>query len=82
MTTFGNVSNENYITNNIDETLSTTTYIGKEDREGHWLIQKIDETSGTVFTFASMKNNPDTYAYSNAWSQFATLSYGTYNEAI
>ena len=82
MTIFGSVSNENFITNNIDETLSTTTYIGKEDRESHWLVQKIDETSGVVMTYASFKNNATTGSYSEIWATHTYLVYGTYNEAV
>ena len=78
---FGTINNENFITNNIDE-IGLVTYIGKENKDGIWIIQKIDETSGTLFSFASSLNNATYTYYDVAWSCKTVLTYGAYNEAI
>lgn len=70
-------------TNHIDEADASTTYIGKEDSEGTWLIQKIS-VSGTVtaYTFATITNNESVTSYNDAWTDRATLIYGTYSSAF
>jgi hypothetical protein len=70
-------------TNAIDEADASTTYIGKEDVDGVWLIQKIS-VSGTVttYTFATITNNSGVTSYSSAWTDRASLTYGTYAEAF
>ena len=45
-------------------------------------IQKIDTTVGTVFTYATIINNPTLTSYSTAWTGRTTATYGTYAEAF
>lgn len=70
-----------YVVNDIEET-GGVTYLGKEDMAGDWFIQKIDETTGTSIRFATIKNNASITSYTNAWTDRATLTYGTYAEAF
>lgn len=70
-----------YGTNDIEE-IGALTYIGKEDAGGDWYIQKIDTTSGTTIRYATAKNNANTASYSAAWTDRASLSYGTYGTAF
>ena len=68
--------------NNVDEASSTLTYVGKELASGDWLIQKIDESSGTSIQYATKKNNSGTSDYSTAWSNRTSLTYQDYQEAF
>jgi hypothetical protein len=59
----------------IDDSVTNITYIGKaptgsDPSASVWQIQKIDETSGTVITWASGNAN-----FINAWDDRATLTY-------
>jgi hypothetical protein len=58
------------------------TYLGKEAGEDKWLVLKIDSSSGTSFRYASIKNNSTITTYSDAWSNYATLTYETYPKAL
>jgi len=70
-------------TNNVDAASATVTYVGKENPGGAWLVMKIDTSSGTAITYASVINNALVTTYAAAWAARATtLSYGTYSEAI
>jgi len=69
-------------TNNIDEASSTLTYVGKEDADGAWVIQKIDTENGVSITYATQKNNPTIDNYSDAWTNRSSLTFGTYKEAF
>jgi len=69
-------------TNNIDEASSTLTYVGKEDKDGVWAIQKIDTSSGTSITYATQTNNPTYTSYSNAWTNRTSLTYSAYKDAF
>jgi len=69
-------------TNNIDEVSSTLTYVGKEDKDGAWVIQKIDTSSGTSITYATQTNNPTYDNYSDAWTNRASLTYSAYKDAF
>jgi len=71
-----------YGTNNIDEASSTLTYVGKEDKDGVWVIQKIDTSSGTSITYATQTNNPTYTSYSDAWTDRSLLVYSQYSEAL
>jgi hypothetical protein len=72
-----------FATNNIDEASATVTYIGKEDADGAWFIMKIDTSSGTAFTYATITNNTDqTTGYADAFADRATLTYSTYSTAF
>lgn len=68
--------------NNVDEASSTVSYIGQETHDGIWFIQKVDTSSGTAVTYASRKNNDSTTSYSTAWTNRASLTYGTLNQAF
>lgn len=80
--TFKPFSSNQYATNTIDEASDTLTYIGKEDGNGAWLVQKIDTSSGTVFTYATVTNNPTYTTYSDAWTARASLTYNIYSTAL
>jgi exopolysaccharide biosynthesis protein len=72
-----------YSTNAIDEASATVTYIGKEDKDGNWYVLKIDTSSGTVFTYATITNNPtQTTGYADAWADRATLTYDIFSVAF
>ena len=71
-----------YNTSDIDEASATVTYIGKMDADGGWMIQKIDTSSGTAFTYATVLNNPTLTTYALGWAGRATNTYGTYSEAL
>lgn len=74
---------DKFSTNEIDQSTATTTYIGTEDKDGAYLIKKIDTSSGTVFTYASIALNPSVTTYAIAWAARATtLVYGTFNQAF
>ena len=70
-----------YSTNDVEE-VGAVTYIGKEDPDGGWYVQKIDTTSGTSIRYASVSNNPSIGSYTAAWTDRTTLTYGTYSEAF
>lgn len=72
-----------YNINHIDEASPTVTYLCKEDGYGRWYFKKVDETSNpTVFGHASKKNNSDYEKYAEAYTDRASLNYGTKDEAI
>jgi len=82
-TTFHRHGLEPYETNNVDEVSSSLVYAGKEDKDGKWVIQKV-QTSGTVVSvsYATLLNNPGYGTYSAAWSNRTALTYGSYAEAF
>ncbi len=71
-----------YLTLDVDEASATITYVGKEDKDGNWLIMKIDTTAGTFIRYASKKNNPSYADYASAWTDRALLVYGTASEVM
>jgi len=70
-----------YIANDIEET-GNLTYIGFENLDGDYFIQKIDATSGKSIRFATIVNNPTRTTYALAWTNRATLTYETYSTAF
>lgn len=80
-TSIRNITLSRYGLNEIAE-VGVITYFGKSDSEGNWLIMKIDETSGTVFSYATIKNNSLVTTYSDAWTNRATINYGIWGEAL
>ena len=68
-----------YATNEIYED-GTDTYFCKESASGEWYIMKIDGSS--VFSHATVNNNPTITSYADARANVTTLTYGTYNEAL
>ena len=75
-----------YVTNDIDDGDTTTdiVYIGKEDKDGAWAIQKIDSTTSTLptFQYATVTNNAGTTTYSTAWTNRASLTYQDISSAF
>ena len=69
--------------NHVDSPDSSTTYVGKEDKDGVWMVQKIS-VSGTVttLTYATVLNNGAVLTYASAWTNRATLTYGTFAQAF
>jgi len=70
-----------YVVNDIEE-IGALRYLGKEDMVGDWFVQKLDETSGTQIRFATVKNNTSITSYTDAWTNRASLTYGTYSQAF
>ncbi len=67
---------DSYFTNNVDDqTTDGVIYVGKEDKDGNWLIVKMDFSSGISITGASIKNNSTYTAYADAWSARESLIY-------
>lgn len=58
------------------------TYIGREDVNGDWFVQKIDETSGRSIRYATVKNNATITNYTDAWAAYLTLTYNIYSVAF
>jgi hypothetical protein len=77
-----NTNLEEYGINNIDPVSAVLTYTGKEDKDGNWLVVKIDTTTGTVITYATVANNPATATYASAWTNHLTLTYGIFSAAF
>ena len=71
-----------YLTLDVDEASSTTTFVGKQDKDGNWLIMRIDTSSGTSIRYASSKNNPSYVDYTSAWSNRLGLTYGYVSDAL
>lgn len=70
--------------NDVDEASATLTYVGCEDKDGTWLVKKIDTSSGTSIRFATagIIANAAYTNYGDAWDDRATLTYGTFAEAF
>ena len=65
-----------YTVNDIDNyTNANITYIGMEDKDGRWIVVKIDSSTGIVVRYASQKNNPSITDYTTAWNNRTTLNY-------
>jgi hypothetical protein len=58
----------------------TDTYFCKESKDGDWYIMKIDEYS--VFSSATVTNNPTVTSYADARANVLTLTYETYDQAF
>lgn len=58
------------------------TYLGKEKADGTWCVQEIDTTSGTVFRYATVGNNPAYTTYATAFAARASLTYDYYSEVF
>jgi len=77
-----NTNLEEYGINNIDPVSAVLTYTGKEDKDGNWLVVKIDTTTGTVITYATELNNALVTTYADAWSGRAGLTYNVFSGAF
>lgn len=86
----GNVSLENIENNtnifyieDVEENTSVEsimTFIGKQKKNGVWLIQKVVEstlgtTNNTSMEYASVLNNATKTTYASAWTDRAILTY-------
>ena len=70
-----------YVANDIEET-GNLTYLGFENLDGDYFIQKIDATTGKQIRFATVINNPTYTSYLTAWTDRATIIYDTYSTAF
>jgi len=77
-----NTNAEEYGINNIDPVSAVLTYTGKEDKDGNWLVVKIDTTTGTEITYATEANNALVTTYADAWTNHLTLTYGLFSAAF
>lgn len=70
-------------TNDTDKASSTIFYEGLEDGSGTWQVVRIT-TIGDVTEnrYATQVNNGTVTNYSDAWTNRATLTYGTYSQAF
>lgn len=66
-----------YTTNDIED--GATSYFGKTNTSGTYLIQKVTDTS---VSYATITNNGGVTSYTDAWTDRATLTYGRYDEAF
>jgi hypothetical protein len=70
-----------YVANDIEET-GNLTYIGFENLDGDYFIQKIDATTGKTIRFATLLNNSTITSYADAWTGRAALQYDTFSTAF
>ena len=77
---------DTYNTNNIDDnnTTASVAYIGMEDKDGTWVIKKIDYSVAATpsFTYATVTNNGGIANYAAAWAAISTLTYNVYSLAF
>jgi len=77
---------DTFNTNNIDDnnTTASTAYIGLEDKDGTWVIKKIDYSVAATpeFTYATITNNGAVATYAAAWAAISTLTYQVYSSAF
>lgn len=60
----------------------TTTYVGLEDKDADWAIMKIDESTGTVATYATEINNPSITNITDARTSETSLTYQLPNQVF
>lgn len=61
---------------------SNITYLGKDDKQGNWLIIEINELEGVSMRFATVKNNPLINTYQEAMLNRESLTYDIYSKAF
>ena len=71
-----------YETNDVDKVSSLFLYNGLEDRDGSWVIETVDSSSGVSLRYATQMNNPTYTNYTDAWANRATLTYGLFSTAF
>ena len=73
----GDTTLHEFKVNHLDDTTTTDVlYVGKEDFDFEWAIQKLDDTGAiTVVTYATIINNPSILSYSAAWAARVSLTY-------
>jgi hypothetical protein len=69
-------------TNDVDKVSSTLLYNGLEDKNGVWVIEKVDSTSGVSLRYATHANNSSYNDYLTAWANRATLTYNIFSIAF
>ena len=73
-----------YVTQQVDETSTGTTYIRKAgaDAEDTWLVQRVVESgTDTTISYAGVRNNALITAAAQAWINRTTLTYGDIGQA-
>lgn len=70
--------------NDIDDyTTTSVTYVGLENKDGTWVIKKLDETGNfSLFTYATIINNPALTTYTLAWAARTTAVYNIFSTAF
>lgn len=70
-------SEVDYSVNDIEE--GTTSYYGKSNASGAFLVLKVTDTS---VSYATVTNNGGVASYTDAWTNRATLTYGRKDQAF
>ena len=65
-----------------DTSTANVTYFGYEKKDGTWWIKKLDESSGLVWSHASITNNPTLTTYTLAWAARTTATYSDFSSAF
>ncbi len=73
----GGSSEIDYSVNDIEE--GTTSYYGKSNASGAFLVLKVTDTS---VSYATVTNNGGVASYTDAWANRATLTYGRKDQAF
>ena len=56
------------------------TYFGYEDKDGNWYFKKIDSSNSV--TYATVNNNSSITSYSQAKTNYTSLTYNNYSDAF
>ena len=75
---FNELKLKNYFTNNIQET-SNYYYIGKQNKDGSWLIIYGDDVNGSI-RYANVSNNSSYVTYDSAWTNKELLSFSKFGD--
>jgi hypothetical protein len=75
---------DDFYLNDVEEhsTNENIEYIGKENKDGDWLVIKIEELIKPEFRYATISNNQSIDNYTDAFTNRETLTYGIYSEAF
>jgi len=60
----------------VDDVDSTYTYIGKENKDGYWLIQRITNSTNSIVYAAGVGS------LSSVWSTRSTQTYSQFNQVF
>jgi hypothetical protein len=66
---------EAYAVCNVED--AVPLYVGKVKADGRWIVQRYD--AGGVMGYANPSNNVAVSGYGSAWTQRASLAYGTFD---
>lgn len=80
--TLQQIRDDEYGLNDYEVASATITYVGKERNDGAWMVTEIDSTTGYAITYATVANNPSVTTYTDAWTDRATLTYGSFSGAF